>query len=210
MNRRPSSSFAAVLMAGGRSVRMGRDKACLDWQGRPLWQVQAEKLLSTGGDPVVVACRRQQALHEKTVSPGRLAWRFDPDEEETGPAGVVVRMLDEFKLPLLLLAVDMPFMTAAFLNQSIVAAAPPAQGLFFESRHGLEPLAGWYSPGMLPVMRGCMARGRLGLRAMIHECRLQGLAALQPVREADEALFANLNTPEHWEAAASASVNRDC
>ncbi len=197
-------------MAGGQSVRMGRDKACLDWQGRPLWRVQAEKLLGTGGDPVVVACRRQQALHEKTVSAGRLAWRFDPDEEETGPAGVVVRMLDEFKLPLLLLAVDMPFMTEAFLNQSIVAAAPPAQGLFFESRHGLEPLAGWYSPVMLPVMRGCMASGRLGLRAMIHECRLQGLVALQPVRAADEALFANLNTPEHWEAAAAASVNRDC
>jgi molybdopterin-guanine dinucleotide biosynthesis protein A len=210
MDFRPARSFAAVLMAGGRSVRMGRDKACLDWQGRPLWQVQAEKLLSTGGDPVVVACRRQQALHEKAMSPGRLSWRFDPEEEDTGPAGVVVRMLDEFKLPLLLLAVDMPFMTEAFLNQSIVGRAPPGQGLFFESRHGLEPLAGWYSPAMLPVMRGCVAGGRLGLRAMIHECRLQGLTALQPVRDADEALFANLNTPAHWEAAAAASVKRDC
>lgn len=209
MDFSPTRSFAAVLMAGGRSVRMGRDKASLDWQGRPLWQVQAEKLLGTGGEPVIIACRRQQALHERGLAPGKLFWRFDPEDEETGPAGVVVRMLEEFKLPLLLLAVDMPFMTAAFINQSIVGAAPPGQGLFFESRHGLEPLAGWYSPGMLPVMRGCMASGSLGLRGMIQECRLQGLAALHSLSEVEEALFTNLNTPAHWRSAVASSDGSD-
>ncbi|MBV6501600.1 MAG: Molybdenum cofactor guanylyltransferase [Prosthecobacter sp.] len=209
MNSRPMSSFAAVLMAGGRSVRMGRDKACLDWHGRPLWQLQAEKLLGIGADPVVVACRREQGLHETAGFIGRLSWRFDPEEEETGPAGVVVRMLDEFRAPVLLLAVDMPFMTPAFLNQSIVGAAQPGQGLFFESKQGLEPLAGWYAPGMLPVMFGCIAGGRTGLRAMIHECCMHGLASLHPLAEAEEALFANLNTPAHWESAVAASGSRD-
>ncbi len=208
MNPRPMSSFAAVLMAGGRSVRMGCDKACLDWKGRPLWQRQAEKLLGIGGDPVVVACRREQGLHENTASLGPLSWRFDPVEEETGPAGVIVRMLDEFRIPVLLLAVDMPFMTSAFLNQSIVGAAQPGQGLFFKSKHGLEPLAGWYSPGMLPVMLGCIASGRMGLRTMIHECSMQGLASLHLLSQAEEALFANLNTPAHWQSAVAASGSR--
>lgn len=208
MNCRPSRSFAAVLMAGGRSVRMGRDKACLDWQGRPLWQVQAEKLMGTSGDPVVIACRRQQGLHEKTEFGRRLTWRFDPEDEATGPAGVVLRMLDEFRMPVLLLAVDMPLMTVAFLNESIVAATEPGQGLFLESSHGLEPLVGWYSPGMRPVMHDCIDRGISGLRAMIQECRQQGLAAVRLLTGPEEPLFSNLNTPAHWECAVAASGGR--
>lgn len=208
MNRRFSSSFAAVLMAGGRSVRMGRDKACLDWQGRPLWEVQAEKLIGTSGDPVVIACRRQQGLHEKTQFRGRLSWRFDPEEETTGPAGVVLRMLAEFRMPVLLLAVDMPLMTEAFLKESIVAATASGQGLFFESSHGLEPLVGWYSPGMRPVMSDCIDRGILGLRAMIQECRLQGLASVRTLTGPEESLFSNLNTPAHWQRAIAASGGR--
>jgi molybdopterin-guanine dinucleotide biosynthesis protein A len=208
MNRSQSSSFAAVLMAGGRSVRMGRDKACLEWHGRPLWEVQVEKLIGICGDPVVIACRRQQGLHEKTAFTERLAWRFDPDEEATGPAGVVLRMLDEFKMPVLLLAVDMPLMTEAFLKDSILSATEPGQGLFFESSHGLEPLVGWYSPGMLPVMRDCIDRGILGLRAVIHECRQQGLASVRLLNGPEELLFSNINTPAHWKCAVAASGGR--
>lgn len=196
------AGFTAMLMAGGRSVRMGRDKARLLWLGRPLWQVQAEKLAGTGGDPVVIACRHEQKLHESASTGPALCWRFDPDGVETGPAGVVVRVLAEFNRPVLLLAVDMPFMPAAFLNESIVMAADPRRGLFFQSRHGIEPLAGWYAPVMLPVMQACIADGRYGLRGMIHECVAQGLAALRPLERAEEAFFTNINTPVQWDAAA--------
>ena len=33
-----------MLLAGGKSRRMGRDKATIEWRGRPLWQWQIEKL----------------------------------------------------------------------------------------------------------------------------------------------------------------------
>src|SRR5437899_9963075 len=36
--------ITAVLLAGGKSRRMGRDKATIEWRGRPLWQWQIEKL----------------------------------------------------------------------------------------------------------------------------------------------------------------------
>ena len=37
-------TFSAVLLAGGESTRMGRDKATLEWRGLPLWGCQLQKL----------------------------------------------------------------------------------------------------------------------------------------------------------------------
>ena len=37
----------AALIAGGRSSRMGEDKAFLDWKGRPLFAFQLEKLIES-------------------------------------------------------------------------------------------------------------------------------------------------------------------
>jgi molybdopterin-guanine dinucleotide biosynthesis protein A len=37
-------ALTAVLLAGGESRRLGRDKATIDWGGRPLWELQLEKL----------------------------------------------------------------------------------------------------------------------------------------------------------------------
>ena len=42
--------FAAVLLAGGRSTRMGTNKALLDYQGMPIWRFQMDKLIQLGPD----------------------------------------------------------------------------------------------------------------------------------------------------------------
>ena len=36
--------ISAVLLAGGESRRMGKDKATLFFGGKPLWQIQLELL----------------------------------------------------------------------------------------------------------------------------------------------------------------------
>jgi len=57
-------SFAAVLLCGGRSTRMGRDKAFLDWDGRPLWQVQLEKLQQLAPQRLLISCREEQKVEQ--------------------------------------------------------------------------------------------------------------------------------------------------
>lgn len=47
-----------VVLAGGRSSRMGRDKAMLDWQGRPLLEQQMATLRAAGVDQVLVSGER--------------------------------------------------------------------------------------------------------------------------------------------------------
>ena len=56
----PNGAFAALLLAGGHSRRMGVDKAFLKWQGRPLWQRQADLLSSLEPAQVLISARREQ------------------------------------------------------------------------------------------------------------------------------------------------------
>ena len=40
--------FAAVLLAGGRSSRMGTNKASIEYEGMPMWRFQIDKLATLG------------------------------------------------------------------------------------------------------------------------------------------------------------------
>ena len=176
---------------------MGRDKAKLEWQGRPLWQHQIHRLTLMGASRCLVACREEQQLQDEATLPG-WEWLFDPPRDEQGPLGAVERALRLTALPLVVLAVDMPFMTPEFLRQELLARITAGRGSFFRSAQGIEPMAACYVPAMLPVMERRLARGEFGLQRLIEECVAQDLAGIRELRAEEMPLFANLNTPGEW------------
>jgi len=194
----PSSPtlFAALLLAGGRSQRMGADKALLSWQGRPLWQVQLEKLLELEPHRCLVACREEQYLHVEPADPD-VEWLFDPEKDEDGPLGAIARALHSTSLPLVVLAVDMPFMTVDFLRTRLERSRE--RGCFFATAHGIEPLTACYAPAMLPVMERRLARAERSLQKMIDECAELGLAQVKTLSAEESPLFTNANTPGEWQ-----------
>jgi molybdopterin-guanine dinucleotide biosynthesis protein A len=190
--------FAVLLLAGGRSRRMGRDKAGLLWQGRPLWRHQLERLAALGAGRCLVACREEQGLQGEASLPG-WEWLFDPVGDEQGPLGAIARALRVVQMPLVVLAVDMPFMTAAFLREELGARVSAGRGRFFATAQGVEPMAACYVPEMLPVMERRLAKGERGLQRLIEACVTLDLAEVRELRDEDRPLFANLNTPGEWE-----------
>src|SRR6478735_7306580 len=101
-NMVPPTVFAAALIAGGQSRRMGRDKAWLDWRGEPLWQFQLRKLAELQPDALIISCREAQRLEP----PSAVVLHDPPDNQ--GPLPALARCLEHARLPLLALAVDMP------------------------------------------------------------------------------------------------------
>src|SRR4051812_16611205 len=62
-SRPEPARVGAMVLVGGRSSRMGRPKAALDWHGEPLAARVARVLVRAAGDgPVVAVCAPQQPL----------------------------------------------------------------------------------------------------------------------------------------------------
>lgn len=186
-------SFAAALLAGGRSRRMGSDKALLHWHGQDLWQAQLHKLQSIGADRVLLSCRAEQPLF---VSPSDgVETVHDPEGADEGPLGAITRCLELVQMQLVVLAVDMPWMTAAFLREHLVPHSEASKGKFFRGPHGDETLAGLYVPAMLPVMQAALREKRFALQPVIETCVHSGFANTEILEGAQRAFFRNANTP---------------
>lgn len=181
---------SAALIAGGKSTRMGRDKAALILRGRPLWRHQLDTLAATGPDTLFVA-------GDCTAIPDGEAILFPDEWPDSGPLGGIATALAHTTAPwLLVLAVDMPRVNAGFLARLIAHAEMTGRGAVPMLDDQWEPLAAVYPVTAFPIARQTLTDRRLALRHFIEAAQL----AAFPVAESERGLFANVNTQEDWAA----------
>src|SRR5512139_2669651 len=132
----PQQAVSAVVLAGGQSRRMGRDKALIDYQGRPIVAHVIDTLRALSDDIVVVANRSD--LY------GPFGARVVPDyEPPCGPLGGIAAGLQAVQHPLaVVVACDMPFLSVPLLRWLIDLAAGydavvPQTGADFEPLHAV-------------------------------------------------------------------------
>ena len=188
------SLFAALLLAGGRSRRMGCDKALLDWRGQPLWRAQLAKLRELKPARLMVSCREEQQLG----TDGDVEWLFDPQGDELGPMGAIVRAMTIVRMPLLVLAVDMPWITVDFLEEIRRSADGSETGFFIRTAYGPEPMAAVYAPCMLGMMESAIEKGRLSLQESVLAFASSGHARIRQGKAEESRFFQNMNTPAEW------------
>ncbi|MDB6140663.1 MAG: Sulfur carrier protein FdhD, partial [Verrucomicrobiaceae bacterium] len=184
--------FAAALLAGGKSVRMGTDKALIRWLGDDLWRHQLAKLQSLEPSRVLLSCRAEQGL----LPAVGVDLLLDPADADEGPLGAVVRCLRLVNMPLLVLAVDLPAMTEDFMRERLLAMFDGFNGLVFRTSHGLEPLAALYTPALLPLLESALAAGRFGLQQAIAGAVEADLMEVIPLRRQEQTFLRNANTQD--------------
>jgi molybdopterin-guanine dinucleotide biosynthesis protein A len=168
---------------------MGRDKAWLDWQGELLWQFQLRKLKELNPALLLISCREEQQL---TTSSAEVL--HDPAENQ-GPLPALARCLARARMPLLVLAVDMPHVTVPLLRELVQQSAATAAGAVCHGAHGYEPLCAVYPVATLPLMEESLAQGNLRLQVFAQQAVDAGLMRVIPLSKEREGLFFNLNTP---------------
>lgn len=182
--------FSAVILAGGKSTRMGRDKAWVEHDGKPLVQLAVEKVRELGVAQIFISGRP-----DKDYSRLKCRVLFDL-EPGFGPMGGIERGLHECVSPLLLvLAVDLPRMTTAFLRK-LSARCDPLTGVVPTLRGELEPLAAIYPKRCHAIAFDFIARSRYAARNFAEACLREQAVRKHPVGQADAGCFGNWNRPE--------------
>lgn len=172
---------------GGRSRRMGRDKALLPYRGGVLAEYVAGEVARAAGSAALVGDR---ALY------GGLGYPVIRDlAPGAGPLGGICSALRSSTARWnLMVACDMPNVTAAFLAELLEAAeGGGADCLLPAGSSGRpEPLCAVYQARCLPVLAEAFAGG---VRSITRALAGAGVRIL-PV--GDDTLLANCNTPGQW------------
>jgi len=184
-----------IVMAGGLSSRMGRNKLRLSihGDGKDMLERTVE-LLGGFTDGVFVSCRApEDAAPFKAI----------PDEvDRQGPFGGVYSALRRLQQPLLVLSCDLPFMDAPTLRRLIdVRNARSPETLmttFQQAETGfIEALVSIYEPACLPFFEKAHARSLRQLNLVIPEGRQSRVA----YTKAEALPFFNINFPDELERA---------
>jgi molybdopterin-guanine dinucleotide biosynthesis protein A len=152
----------AFILAGGQSTRMGRDKALLPIDGRPLIEHMVNLLRSLDLEPRICGSRPDLARFARVV----------PDKfTQSGPLGGMEAALASSDSELnLFVPVDLPTLPSEFLRL-LMDRAETSHAVATIPRHAArpQPLCAVYSRRLLEGLRKCLATGNLRVMAAIRE-----------------------------------------
>jgi len=182
--------FSALILAGGRSLRMGRDKAMLEAGGQPLMARQIKLVRELFPGEVLISGRA--GANYSAFGCEVLLDRYS----NAGPLAGVERGLAAAATPLLLvLAVDLPQMTADFLQRLLMECGKET-GAAPQMRGKLEPLAAVYPIRMHALAAERLRAGKYGMQDFAAAVERAGGLRRHFVTCAEEPLFFNWNTPD--------------
>jgi molybdopterin-guanine dinucleotide biosynthesis protein A len=192
----------AIVLAGGRSRRMGCDKALVRWRGRSLLDHVCSSA-AIAADPVAVLTPWPER-YEASVS-GPVVWLPEPlgfDGVPSGPLAALALGLERWELAglgpvdwVLLLGCDLPLLSGERLrdwrsrldplDDSTLAWVP-------QTGDRWEPLCGFYRPLLLPSLQATLAAGTRSFQPWLSALPAEPL----PLEARDRAMLQNCNRPE--------------
>jgi len=187
-------TFSAVLLAGGESRRMGRDKARLVFRDEPLWRRQIRVLRDLRLEKVFVSARTESFW-----------W---PDDTELlldeppsrGPLSGLKKAIEQMGTShLLVLAVDMPFVTREQLHH-LCSLATQGCGVVPMIGARAEPLGAVYPKESALDFAAALASSDFSLQALVRKLEAVGQVRMVHVLPQDEHLYRSLNSPSELDA----------
>jgi molybdopterin-guanine dinucleotide biosynthesis protein A len=181
---------AVLILAGGKSLRLGRQKAGVLLGGETLLG-RAIRLTRPLGEVWVVGDGRPLPL-----PPGiRMAADLFPGKGPLG--GVYTGLLLSPSPYALAVACDMPFVNSQLLG-SFLTLAPGYDAVVPRVGELLEPLHAVYSRRCLPVMNDLLRQGKLSLLEVFPRVKVRYVEGMEM---GDSLPFFNINTPQDLEKA---------
>lgn len=186
-----SPDVTAFILAGGKSTRMGTDKAFVEYQGRTLLSRVLELANSVTTEVRIVGSREKFAAFAVVVEDVFC---------DCGPLGGIHAALRSTQTELnLMLAVDTPFISSGLLEYLISQArlATDALAVVPEGSEGRQPLCAVYRREFADAAEVALRAGRNRIDRLFGQVRTRVIDQTELEAAGFScALFRNLNTPE--------------
>lgn len=202
MRKNPEfAKISGIVLGGGQSRRMGRDKRRLHWEGEPFLD-RVCRLMSTLFEDVLVVTAQED--YDCSHLPVRLVTDKIPQKGSLG--GLYTGLMEAKNTLTFVVACDMPFLLKESISR--LCLLPLSDVLVVKLSNGLQPLHARYSKRCAPIIEQMIQEGDLKIQNLVAQ---PGLTVeiiqetlfddIDPHRQS----FMNINTPADLEFARKTS-----
>lgn len=189
--------FSIIVLAGGQSSRMGRDKAELSWEHGDILSSLLARLLPLSDDVIVVSNRvrsiPQSIRQVADIIPGK------------GPlSGIHAGLFHARHDRVFVTACDVPFLMPEIILP-IVQSVGTSDGSVAVCKGQLEPLFACYRKSCSIVIEQLLATGKYRIKDLLSA--IHWVPVEQEDKQAD-CCFMNVNTCDDYEKATAILVKR--
>lgn len=190
----------SAILAGGKSIRMGRDKATLVLDSEPLVQRVYGVAREVFKNIIVVS-------NDHDVLPGMdIPIIRDVVAVQSPLAGIVSALIHADADYVFALACDMPFLSAGAMRY-MLDNVNGEDIIIPKTEKGYEPLHAIYKRSCISYMLTCIERGRYKIRDILPYLSVKIVKEAPPFFHDGVSVFTNVNTKEEFEKALA--IGRD-
>ena len=175
-----------LVLAGGRSTRMGEDKALFQWHGKEQMYYMAD-MLNQFCNEVFISCRLDQ---KNRIDEG---YKIITDEfENAGPLAAIVSAFHQNKnCAWLVVACDLPLLDAKTIDFLVQQRDEKFIATTFQSPYDNlpEPLITVWGPKSLPLLETALSEKKYSPQQVLVNSKIKLIAAM------DANALLNANTP---------------
>lgn len=196
----------AVILAGGRSSRMGRPKELLEWRGGTLIGQLAKEAIALGL-PVLVVTNDPDRLPGEVAGSPQVGVTRDLVPSAGPVSGIVTAFRSRPEEMLLVLSCDLPFADRKQMSRLLeyASACEEWDAVVAQEEGRLHPLFALYHRRSQPVWEQALRRGQLRVMEALSQIRV----AKTPDGWLDPWATFNANTPEDYRRAVAEQQRRD-
>ena len=187
--------MTSIVLAGGKSIRLGREKALEKVKGRPLIQLVIDRLSSLGNEIMVVTSQINTLpdLGVKKVTD------IYPNKGPLG--GIYSGLMAAPCFYSLVVGCDMPLLNVALLHH-IMEMSPGFDVVIPRVNDNVEPLHAVYSKNCLATIEAALKRNRLQIQGFFHQVKVKYIEDAELKKFDPEHLsFFNINSESDLERA---------
>jgi molybdopterin-guanine dinucleotide biosynthesis protein A len=190
----PAKFCSGFVLTGGRSSRMGQDKALMQVNGRSLVEIVAGNVVRGLDSVTLVGSRAKYAALGMPV--------IEDIHPGLGPLSGIHAALKHSRKPLcLVIGCDMPFLMPEFIEYmaQIAVVADADVTVAESSEHGYESLCAVYNRTALPAVEEAIAQRELKVATLYGNVKVRSLSAeeCRPFNT-HGILFSNVNTADDF------------